>query len=779
MKFTLFTSVAAIALISGAAYAQDAVVATTAAVGEPETTEVVILGHGQSRQTQSIRAQDLTEVAPGTSPLKVLDKLPGVSFQSADPFGAYEWSTRISVRGFNQNQMGFTLDGVTLGDMSYGNYNGLHISRAIINEDIARVELAQGAGGLDTASTSNMGGTLKFVSRDPSQDMGGELDATVGTESMHRLYGRFETGAIEALGNVRGYISAVDQGTDKWKGFGQQKAQQVDFKAVLPLADAGSFTLWANHSDRKEQDYQDMSFDMIKRLGYNSDNFQPNYAKAVGVAGVLNNPALYMSGVLDPSSGYWTGAGTNPYATYGVANPDDAYYYGAGVRKDTIYGAKIDFALSARIHLNGQVYHHDNVGQGLWVTPYSVSPNYGVPGATTDNAPLSVRTTEYDIDRTGAIAGVAIDLGAHQITAGAWTEVNNFNQARRFYAENASAPTRDSLGFQQNPYKTSWAYAFTTDTVQAYVQDTWQVNEALKVNYGFKALNVTNKVEQTAGGTIKAKLQSKDGFLPQIGAVYKFGNGYEVFGSYAKNMDAYVSAATSGPFSSQNQANIDFVRDHLEPETSKTIEGGLRVRQGAFQGVAALYHVDFDHRILAVAQGPGIQGNAPVLSNVGGVKSQGIELAGSYRVGHVTAYEALTFNDSTYNDDVIAADGTIKAHTNGKTVVNTPKVLSKTELSYNNGPVSAVLGVSYTGDRYYTYENIGGKVDASTVADLSLGYHFNAGVTMQLNITNLTDKEYISTVGSNGFTNNDASGTSQTILTGAPRQMFLSVKKSF
>ncbi|MBW8882746.1 MAG: TonB-dependent receptor plug domain-containing protein, partial [Asticcacaulis sp.] len=193
MKLVLFTSVAALALLSGQVHAEDAAANTAAAASD--TTEVVVLGHGQSRQTQSIKAQDLEQVAPGTSPLKVLDKLPGVSFQSADPFGAYEWSTRITVRGFNQNQLGFTLDGVTLGDMSYGNYNGLHVSRAIINEDIARTDMAQGAGALDTASSSNMGGTLKFVSRDPAAEMGGELSGTLGSDSMHRLYGRFETGS--------------------------------------------------------------------------------------------------------------------------------------------------------------------------------------------------------------------------------------------------------------------------------------------------------------------------------------------------------------------------------------------------------------------------------------------------------------------------------------------------------------------------------------------------------------------------------------------------------
>ena len=75
-----------------------------------------------------------TSYPPGTSPLKAIENLPGVNFQSADPYGAYEWSTRITIRGFNQNRLGFTLDGVPLGDMTYGNHNGLHISRAIPSE---------------------------------------------------------------------------------------------------------------------------------------------------------------------------------------------------------------------------------------------------------------------------------------------------------------------------------------------------------------------------------------------------------------------------------------------------------------------------------------------------------------------------------------------------------------------------------------------------------------------------------------------------------------------
>ena len=271
MKNHLLLSAAAGALliVAAPAFAADTAPITTNAT-PPETSEVdavIVIGQGQSRQVQTLNSEAIGLQAAGTSALKAIDKLPGVTFQSADAFGAYEWSTRISIRGFNQNQLGFTLDGVPLGDMSYGNHNGLHISRAIASENIGRVELAQGAGALGTASTSNLGGTLQFFSRDPSEAMGGEIALTGGSDNMQRLYGRFETGAIEQIGGLRAYISVADQKSDKWKGGGEQKQRQYDAKLVLPLADRGELSGFYHRSERREQDYQDLSFDMIKRLG--------------------------------------------------------------------------------------------------------------------------------------------------------------------------------------------------------------------------------------------------------------------------------------------------------------------------------------------------------------------------------------------------------------------------------------------------------------------------------------------------------------------------------
>ncbi len=143
MKSALVTGASALALLLAAS-------ATHAAEDTSTVEELVVYGKGESRQVQALTLEEIERAAPGSSPIKMVEKLPGVNFQSADAFGAYEWSTRISIRAFNQNQLGFTLDGVPLGDMSYGNHNGLHISRAIATEDLSGVELAQGAGALAT-----------------------------------------------------------------------------------------------------------------------------------------------------------------------------------------------------------------------------------------------------------------------------------------------------------------------------------------------------------------------------------------------------------------------------------------------------------------------------------------------------------------------------------------------------------------------------------------------------------------------------------------------------
>ena len=121
-------------------------------------------------------------------------------------------------------------------------------------------------------------------------------------------------------------------------------------------------------------------------------------------------------------------------------------------------------------------YYHGNKGRGLWFTPYVTTPG---------GAPITIRTTEYDIDRYGIVASSLFTLGDNQIELGMWYEDNDFNQARRFYglADTAGAPSRGSLKFPKDPLATQWEFDFNTQTLQYHVQDTLDLG-ALRINAG-------------------------------------------------------------------------------------------------------------------------------------------------------------------------------------------------------------------------------------------------------------------------------------------------------
>lgn len=75
-------------------------------------------------------------------------------------------------------------------------------------------------------------------------------------------------------------------------------------------------------------------------------------------------------------------------------------------------------------------------------------------------------------------------------------------------------------------------------------------------------------------------------------------------------------------------------------------------------------------------------------------------------------------------------------------------------------------------------------MDRTLLVNASVGLQLGStrglrDAVLQLNGTNLGNKRYISTVGSNGFVNSDKTGAEQTLLAGAPRALFMSFSGKF
>jgi iron complex outermembrane recepter protein len=725
---------------------------------------VTVTAPGETRHVESVSDVTMQEAGAGVSPIKVLGELPSVNFTTADAYGAYEWATRISVRGFNQNQLGFTLDDVPLGDMSYGNWNGLHISRAIIDENIAKATISQGTGSLGTASNSNLGGTVQFYSLDPSDKPNARVDQSFGSDNAYRTYVRLDTGLLSS--GTKASLSAAYQDSDKWKGYGNisQKYYQINGKVVQSVGDEGTLTGFLNYSDRREIDYQDLSRAYVNKLGYNWDNYG-DWTKAVQAA-----TAVY-------------GIGNYPAGTNTLSASDDqidaAYYGGSGLRKDTIGGVTYQAPINDALSMKSTVYAHRDDGRGLWFAPVAETFVYSGLGQTTVNgSPVLLRTTEYGLTRYGNVSSLTYTLGQHTIEGGVWTEREYFDLARRYYATTSSSPIYALDEFPDSPFATQWAYHFTTSVLQVYVQDTWKVTDRLTLTAGAKDANtwINGQLAQSwndpsnyAQGTLYAGAP----FLPQVGLNYKVGGKDEIFADVAKNLHTFEAGGNgfaNSPWGT-TQANFDALKQTIKPETSWTEEIGYRFNHGPVTAELSAFHTNFSNRLLASST-CGICGTANVLANVGGVTSNGVDLAINTKLPHgFSWYNGGTWNRATYDKGILVS-GTYY-DTKGKITVDTPEWLYKTDFGWHSSSgFFAHIGGDYMGKRYYTYNNDNGVPDYF-IANAGIGYLMDQlgplhDVRLQLNIFNLFDKKYISTIGTNGFTASDPTGTFQTLQAGSP-----------
>ncbi|MFT9376877.1 TonB-dependent receptor domain-containing protein, partial [Komagataeibacter saccharivorans] len=235
-----------------------------------------------------------------------------------------------------------------------------------------------------------------------------------------------------------------------------------------------------------------------------------------------------------------------------------------------------------------------------------------------------------------------------------------------------------------------------------------------------------------------------------------------------------------------SQAAFEDFKKNGKPETAWTYETGLRTSRRVhfgplthFSGQLEYYHVHFSNRLLAVSSSPSlgyISGSATILTNVGSVSTDGMDLSFTAQFGpHFSFYNALSYNKSVYNDNYMS--GTTVVHTAGKNVVGLPDWTEKFVASTNWGDFYAQFTGDVIGRRYATFTN-DLSVKSYALFSVNAGYTIRGiphvqGLKIQGNITNLTGDRGWSTLSA---TNATAQYTAYPI---APRMFFLTVGASF
>jgi iron complex outermembrane receptor protein len=132
---------------------------------EENMESITVVGRSVSYANNQTSDEMMKQQTSMTSVLAAIDNLPGVLINEGDTFGADDWSTSISIRGFqvdlSQQQIGMTVDGIANGNSNYG--GGAKANRYIDTENLARVDVSQGTADIASRSHEALGGTLDFV----------------------------------------------------------------------------------------------------------------------------------------------------------------------------------------------------------------------------------------------------------------------------------------------------------------------------------------------------------------------------------------------------------------------------------------------------------------------------------------------------------------------------------------------------------------------------------------------------------------------------------------
>lgn len=814
---------------------------------EADAGSIIVTGAKTTRSATAISEAEIQKILPGVSPLRAIQTLPGVLYITADPWGNNEQNAQLFIHGFAANQLGYTMDGIPLGDQSYGNYNGLSPQRAVISENVGRVVVATGAGDLATPSNSNLGGTVETFSSDPLKQFGIKAAQTVGSYDASRTFVRIDSGDLGG-GNAF-YLSGVRQRARAWDFNGIQKAWQANAKFVNE-GEHGEITLYFDYNDMTQPNEDATVF------------FRPS---AGGTATAVQLFTPYTKPFFYPDfdgyrAGYLTALGNSPAAV----GSNYRNYYSDAQRTDYLAYAKFAANLADKVTWSNTIYYHHNNGAGVVAGPLGQSittaqayldPRYATLPANcrfggnangirptactaltdaqaaaagaalvtaTGGSGMITRTTEYRIDRGGLISAFNIELGNHRIELGGWYEHNSTTQWRRWYAVPLTDPSLSTPYIRPRevlePLFTQYQGEARIQQLQLHIQDTWQLTDRLLVQGGFKTsaqwadgrYPVQPRVGSLGGTTAlpEGEINTKEWFLPAIGATYDFNGHEQLYFNVQKNLRQYQAylAGGGGPWFTGSQAAFDAFANEGRPETSWTYEAGLRSSRTFGNGIGLqaqvnYYHVDFSNRLLAIPTNPGgiagsgITGGTSTLVNVGSIKTDGVDAAFTLAFGNtLSLYNATSYNLSKYRNDYTSTALGIGAATEtciggftvvggivptcGKQLPGTPKWMNKTVATLNVGPFEAQVIGDYVGRRFATFSN-DASVASYFLTSLRVAARVPEGslplrnVELALNVTNLTDEQGVSTLSIGSATNNYSAYPIP------PRQWFLTLSAAY
>ncbi len=696
-KFILLTSTAlafptaAFAQSTGSVDFEKEIIVTGSRVQEVGGVQSPDAAKSKSVLTQEIIARQ----NPGQTILDTINLVPGVSFQNNDAYGSSGGS--LSIRGFDSSRISLTFDGIPLNDS--GNY-AIYSNQQLDPELIEQVNVNLGSTDIDSPTASAVGGTVNYRTLTPTRQFSGRGTISLGQFDFRRFFGVVHTGEFGPFG-TRAYVSASTANNDNpFNNYGKVDKQQYNAKIYQTLGTNGDFVSLSGHYNQNRNNF----FGSVRlRDGLPTPNGFPSKASEreydinfpclidtpqAGVADTTNSCGTEFDRRFNPSNtGNIRGASRFSLADNIVLTVDPSFQYVKANGGGTVTGREFGFDINPTGGRANCSTTANSATVNCQPGYFGGSPYAGVDlngdGDLRDQvtvlAPSQTRTRRYIV-----ISGVRWDINDdHSVRVSYTYDRANHRQTGEVGLLKPNGEPTDVFAVN-DPVVASNGSTLQKRDRQSYAILN-QIGGEYRGEFGDLTLNVGARLPfykrdlenycfaSSASGFVECSGQNPtlDGsidtlnpafsepqrrvfkynkFLPNVGVIYDFTQRISAYASYAKGL--------SVPGTDNLYNSFFFAPDadgaKPDPETSDTVEAGLRYRSSKIQAQVSAYYTRFNDR-LASAYDPEL--DATVFRNLGRVNKHGFDGSISYAVmPALTLYAFGSVNKSKIRDNLQLAN---------------------------------------------------------------------------------------------------------------------------
>jgi iron complex outermembrane receptor protein len=701
----------------------------------------------EAKQTFSSNGIQTLSNQSGINPYSVIQYAPSVNFTPTDQAGSNESSYHdpLRIRGKSQSGPGgvFMINATPISSNPGGGKQMIDV------ENMASIDLYKGY--IPVAKNlgfSSLIGKVDINLLDPSDAFGTTFSQSLGSNNLNRSFIRVDSGK---MGDFKAFGSFSYLGNEKHKGKGDLERTNATLGLAYKPNDLFESKLFIIKNSDDHHNYYALSYDEASDLG-------TYYDKDFGtvLSGSDNDVDYYDYNKQDFDTLAIIGE-----ASY-TPDADNCFTLRPYYKKDkgNYWFSKFDSTAAKQRVMNWRI-NHDLIGataeyEHTFSQALKAKVGYWYHKQTPPGPPnnqIKYRVVGGNLIYDGY--GVLSVNGDHILQAPFIEfsgEIDKFSYV---------------FGLQYQSFKIGSLASYTNGAG----------TNATSIDYDTAISN----------GTIDpwASVDSKTfyTFIPSLYLDYKLGGDSNVYLDYSRTygfdvnlFPTYIKNRAS--FVAQN-VTLQQLWDDLELELSDNVELGVKTKIGDIS-IEPNVFVSFVKNKQANIYDTSLGVNYP--ANVGDALGYGAELSAYGKItDNLNFMGSLSYNKFHFTQDFDGAGGTT-VETDGKQLPDAPKYLAKLALSYQKAGWTFTPSMQYTSSRWGDAANTQ-KIGGFTVFDLDVSYKLENFLgskesIISLGATNLTDKEYISTIiAADNFL--AATGTASTYLTGEPRGVYCNLTMKF